>query len=710
MSGRASPEVLRRKIARFALPIAGLLLLAVLAAWTLKKNGIGIRPPFGLGQPAGPRARQPLEAGELLYDGALGRGWDDWGWGSHQLGGGPAQLKLSSFGGILFHHADLRGPYGGLAFRYKAPAKFGQFLHVSLRGAGKPDDAFPLVRVEARHVANLDDGFKEVLVDWHELNPDNEPFDRVLIGAFTPVDDSWVSLDKVMLTQLIASGGTEKDETLSVLCDAPGQPISELIYGGAADDWDSGQSALRMGGNPLTRFNWELPAWNVGADWYFENVQTKQTLFEQLSPNRRDKRYVALVVPLLGWVAKDAKSVGFPREKFGPQRKHDPYRAEAGDGARPDGSLLTPGSPSETSLPAPPELIKKWLARIGDDDRREGARGVHMYILDNEPSLWNTTHRDVRPSPLGYDELLERTVQYASAIREVDPDAVIAGPAEWGWTGYEFSAVDREAGVRLRPDRRAHGDTALVAWYLKKLAERERATGKRLLDVFDLHFYPAADGIYGGPSDTDAATAELRLRSTRALWDPDYLDESWIEEKVRLIPRMKEWVRDNYPGRKISLGEWSFGAEAHISGGLATAEALGRFGQQGLDSAFHWGGLKQGTPTYWAFRAFRNFDGQGARFEDVSLRVRELSEVSLFASRDEAGQRLVLVLVNRQPTTKQLASVSLRGCGRVTALRRFSYREGSQELEEARAELKTTSVTATLDPYSITVLELRVAR
>ena len=87
---------------------------------------------------------------------------------------------------------------------------------------------------------------------------------------------------------------------------------------------------------------------------------------------------------------------------------------------------------------------------------------------------------------------------------------------------------------------------------------------------------------------------------------------------------MKEWVRDNYPGRKISLGEWSFGAEAHISGGLATAEALGRFGQQGLDAAFHWGGLKKDTPTYWAFRAFRNFDGQGGRFQNVSLPVREL--------------------------------------------------------------------------------------
>src|SRR6185369_6769788 len=115
------------------------------------------------------------------------------------------------------------------------------------------------------------------------------------------------------------------------------------------------------------------------------------------------------------------------------------------------------------------------------------------------------------------------------------------------------------------------------------------------------------------------------------LWDPEYMDESWIKDKLRLIPRMKDWVRENYPGRKLSLGEWSFGAEEHISGGLATAEALGRFGQQGLDAAFHWGSLKQGTPAYWAFRAFRDFDGKGARFQDISVATREPAKVSLFA-------------------------------------------------------------------------------
>ena len=184
------------------------------------------------------------------------------------------------------------------------------------------------------------------------------------------------------------------------------------------------------------------------------------------------------------------------------------------------------------------------------------------------------SNRDVHPGPITYDELLDRTIRYGTAIRTADPQALIAGPAEWGWTGYLYSAQDSFVGTRQRPDRRAHGDVPLMPWYLKKLHDHEKATGTRVLDVFDVHFYPQGDGVYSEKADT--STAALRLRSTRALWDPTYKDESWIAEPIKLLPRLKEWVQQNYPGLKISLGEYSFGGEQHMSGGLAEAEALGR--------------------------------------------------------------------------------------------------------------------------------------
>jgi len=66
------------------------------------------------------------------------------------------------------------------------------------------------------------------------------------------------------------------------------------------------------------------------------------------------------------------------------------------------------------------------------------------------------------------------------------------------------------------------------------------------------------------------------------------VDESWINERMRLLPLLREWVAQNHPGLGISIGEWNFGAESHMSGALATAEALGRFGTEGLTSAYYW--------------------------------------------------------------------------------------------------------------------------
>jgi hypothetical protein len=693
--------------------LGGLLVLAVvlavggvLARKIIKRRGL--MPQALLASIAtGPRAAQPLEAAELLYDGKLLPGWDDWGWGTHELGNGPARIVFAGYGGWLLHHAALPWRYGGVAFRFHAPAAWGEFLQVTLRHAGKPDGTFPVVPIAGRHIASVD-GWQEVLVDWKELNPEKQPFDSVLIGSRSQVGPEPAELDRLMLTKPPAKDA--KQGTLSVLCDGASHPISELIYGSSGDSWGTGQSAQRIGGNPLSRANWDTGAWNTGNDWFFENVAQPWTLLQVLNAAAQNKRKIAMVVPMLGWVAKDSSSFSFPRAKFGAQRKFDPYKAEAGDGFSADGKPIAPGDPSQTSIPAPPELIAGWVRKVLAQDAQQGSRSVHQYILDNEPTLWNTTHRDVHPNPLSYDELLERTIKYASAIREADPEAVIAGPAEWGFTGYEYSAVDREAGTSRRPDRRAHGDVPLVAWYLKKLAEHEKATGQRLLDTFDLHFYPAADGLYGGNAGTDPSTADLRVRATRALWDPDYVDESWIKQELRLIPRMKEWVRENYPGRKLSIGEWSFGAEQHISGGLATVEALGRFGEQGLDSAFCWCDLKEGTPSYWAFRAFRDFDGHGARFQDISVATRAMDPISLFASRDSAMTRLVLVLVNRDQTVQVTSRIALQGCGAPRASRMFSYAADSKGLTEQPLRVTENMALVTLEPFSFAVIEVQLAK
>jgi hypothetical protein len=652
-----------------------------------------------------------LEVTESIYDGRLGPKWQDWGWGRHDLSAGTARVVFEGYAGIVFHHQELSARFGGLSFRFKANPTWAPFLAVSLRHAGQSTTDFPHLEVKAEDIADVGNGWQEVWIAWSRLNPHALPIDAIVISASRQVGPEWVELDKVALTKP-APGSAEvplTDAALTIRCDEAAVPISPFIYGVSMGVWETGTTANRIGGNPMSRLNWDLGAtWNAGRDWFFENTKGTGSIWEWIDDAAAHRASTAVVVPMLGWVAKDTTSFGFPVSKFGKQRATDPYRPDAGSGFAPDGSKLTPGPPTQTSVSAPPNKIGHWVSTLRDKDRARSTRSVYMYVLDNEPSLWNETHRDVHPDAVGYDELLDRTLRYASAIRQADPDTLIAGPAEWGWTAYFFSAKDREAGVELRPDRRTHGDVPLIPWYLTQLAEREKKTGIRLLDVLDLHFYPQPDGIFGPNARVDPEAAALRLRSTRALWDPSYVDESWIKEPVRLIPRMHDWVADNYPGLKTSIGEWNFGGDDHISGALAAAEALGRFGQQGLDFAFYWAGPAPTTRTYWAFRAYRNFDGRGGRFLDWSVPTQEAEHVSFFASRDDQKTHLVALILNLNPGTAVETHVDTTSCGKLKSARAFSYGDSSSALAEHVTTPTATGLITRLEPYSIEVLDLTV--
>jgi hypothetical protein len=408
---------------------------------------------------------------------------------------------------------------------------------------------------------------------------------------------------------------------------------------------------------------------------------------------------------MIGWVAKDVTSYAFPVSVFGPQAKTDPWRSDAGNGVGPSGRKLDAGSPTRTSVPAPPEWIGRWVAQITSTDASSSGSPVYEYILDNEPMLWSSTHRDIHSDPLGYDELLERTIQYGTAIRKAAPLALIAGPAEWGWPNYFFSAKDLAASFGRRPDRAAHGGVPLVEWYLRSLREHERISGIRVLDVLDLHYYPQAENVYAG--GVDSKTAALRLRSTRSLWDSSYVDESWIHDTIRLLPRMKEWVERNYPGRGISIGEWNFGGEGHVSGAMATAEALGRFAQFGVSSAFYWTIPSKDSASIQGFLAYRNFDGKGGRFLDWYVPSFAPAGVSFFVSRDEGIHHLVAVAINMSSDEALAARLDLVGCGALTQHAADAYFQGSNGFQAATLTPDgPTRADALLKPWSIAVLDL----
>lgn len=684
------------------------------------------------GSKTSPSVTQPTEtiAEPIFWDG-LHSGWKESGWCQREVGvPGPAQVQFARQCAWLLTNPSLKAvSYGALVFQTQpgdASARTAPPV-LEVRLDSSTMRVFPRVVVRPeRQVAGADD-WSDVRLSMRELNPDDLPFERIVLRAVSDSSGGGVTLiNHLGLTR--AGGDARADEeraratplTVHVDGEAAAAPISPLIFGIAyyaeADlspvQWELGAAVRRWGGNTTSRYNWELGAWNTAADWYFENRRVPSASDKFLADDAARGLRSALTVPLLGWVAKDSSSVGFPVSRFGPQGHTDPWLHAAGDGTSPSGTLLHPGDPSQTSLAATPAFVERWVETIRAQDAKRGKRSVDEYILDNEPMNWARTHRDVRTTPLGYDELLQRTLDYGSAIRRADPGAVIAGPALWGWTAYFYSGIDGAAGFFSRPDRRAHGDLPLVAWYLRKLRERQQQTGIRVVDLLDLHFYPQGDHVYGSGGN-DSKTAALRLRQTRGLWDPTYVDESWIKEPIRLLPRMKEWIDQNYPGTGLSIGEWNFGGEAHVSGALAIAEALGRFAQFGVYSAFYWTFPPAGAPAIQGFLAFRNFDGRGGRFLDWYLPSTSSSaDVSVFASRDESGKHLVLIEINRSAEETFLLKLTVGGGGPVTSSRAFAFGDGRPTftpVPPTQPDRSGDLPSQLLAPWSIHVVDVHLA-
>jgi Glycoside hydrolase family 44 len=468
--------------------------------------------------------------------------------------------------------------------------------------------------------------------------------------------------------------------------------------------WEMNPSSRRLGGNQSSRYNWgHGTAFNHGLDWVFANngmAEGAEPYYVSFLKQNVEHNVVSVVqVPMLGWVAKDITSVSFPTTKFTGQKDRDDKRA-AGKGVMISGREIEPPPPQTTSIPITPAIVAGWIEKYRAADTKNTTR---IYILDNEPALWNSTHRDVHPEPMSYDELLEKTIAYATVIRKADPKALIAGPASFGWAEYLYSARDIKAGVMKRPDKDSHGGLNMLPYYLKTLADHEKKTGDRLLDLVDVHFYPQGDKIgIAEKGAVDPDTAGTRIRSARALWDDSYEDESWIKEKIRLIPRLKEWIAQYYPGRGIQIGEWNFGAEGHISGGLATAEALGRFAEGGVTSAFYWAYPKPGSPAYFGFRAFRNFDGRGGKFQDNFVASAAQEGVSMFVSRDDGGKHLVAVAINGDTKAIGKVAIDLGSCGELQSATEYEYAGGPDGFKPA----PLTAPELAMKPRSIKVLDI----
>lgn len=463
-------------------------------------------------------------------------------------------------------------------------------------------------------------------------------------------------------------------------------PIDPRVYGvnfaTAAQLRELGAPLNRSGGNATTRYNWQQLAANRASDWYFESLE-EEPIDTFIDATRSAGAEPMVTIPILGWVAKlgpqGQRLASFSIAKYGQQQANDrEWFPDAGNGVRPNGAPVTGNDPHDANMPADANFQRPWV--------RAMAPRVRYFVLDNEHSLWHATHRDVQPTGATMEEVRARMIAHAQMIRAEAPDAIILGPEEWGWTGYLLSGYDQQWAARHQnwsstPDRMAHGGADYVPWLL--------AETHPYLDVFTLHFYPQ-----GGEYSDDVSTAmQLRRnRSTRALWDPSYRDETWIGEVVRLIPRMKQWAAPY--GLAIGITEYSWGADRHINGGTAQADVLGILGREGVDLATRWVTPPTGSPAYNAFVMYRGF-GQTS----VRASAPNPDEVASFAAIRGDGA-LTVMLVNKTFSSKDVRLDVERFTQRGAIRRTQMTASGIARVADLQAPALT------LPAQSVTLLEL----
>ncbi len=581
--------------------------------------------------------------------------------------------------------------------------------------------------------------WQEVFIPFGDLGVGDQRSARVVFQDVSGHGQSPYFLDGIEFYRDNSALPTPVTSEVAITVDlrANRQPISPLIYGMSQvpEDVvkDGNVSLNRQGGNATSTYNWTLGnARNAGSDWEFRNYSREPNDPAYKQPSgladmffKADKRVGAetlLTVPMLGHVAKNddnnTRSTGVPQEGGAPVSPgseaipgYDPRQNQQTISVK---SVARKGSPFQD----PPDknagaiYQDEWVNHMVHTFGKADGGGVRFYSMDNEPDLWaDDTHVDLHPVRVGYDDLLKTFLDYAGAVKAVDKTVQVTGPVVSGWTGYWYSALDRGSdGFKTAADRKAHGGTPLLPWFLDQVHKHDQQAGQRTLDVLDIHYYPQGQGIYSNKAD--AKTAALRLRSTRSLWDPTYKDESWIarseQSSVQLIPRMKGWIDQYYPGTKLGITEWNWGADETVNGALAIADVLGIYGREGVYLACYWTNPKLGSPGLNAFKMYRNFEGHNATFGDVSVLAQSPNpdKLSVFASEDTKTNQAKIIVINKTEKEQQQAHIELRGGTFQGKAKVYQLGNDTKGAIQALADVQVNSgsIGYKFPPYSITLL------
>ena len=612
-------------------------------------------------------------ADQIIYDGALENGWQNWSWATVNLanpspvysGTDSISVTATNWSALyLDNDAMDSSQFTYLTFWINGGANGGQQVQVQ----GILDGSAPQAPVQIGPLpAN---SWQQITLSMSALGVANQPnFTGFWIQIETPSAVPVFYVDDISLIANAVTAGTNAPVSIAVNAQANRNPISPLIYGVAFASSnqlaDLNFTMNRSGGNNETRYNWQLNAHNLDADYYFESYPDAggatpgATADAFVANSEQGGAQPMITIPMIGWSPRlgPARSIlySYSVTNYGPQTSTDPYLPDAGNGISvTNNTPITWNNPDDANFSTNTTFQQGYVQHLINNWGSSTNGGVRYYIMDNEHSLWFSTHQDVHPIGPTMAEIWSKMLVSAGMVKSNDPNALVCGPEEWGWNGYFYSGYDQQWSGQNDdydpadyPDRAANGGWDYIPWLLNQFHQYSITNHQRLLDYLTVHCYPQEGSVSGAA--VDSATELLRNESTRVFWDTNYVDPSWINNIIMLIPRMKNWVATYYPGTKIGVTEYNWGAETSINGATAQADILGIFGSQGLDLATRWTTPDPGTPTYLAMKLYRNYDSNKSTFGDTGIltTVPDPDDLSAFAAVRTSDGAMTLMVINK---------------------------------------------------------------
>ncbi|MCR5378314.1 MAG: T9SS type A sorting domain-containing protein [Fibrobacter sp.] len=419
---------------------------------------------------------------------------------------------------------------------------------------------------------------------------------------------------------------------------------------------DAGIHFLRANnGNNSTRYNWRHKM-TVHPDW-FNNVYDHDWDITAKKVLDKMPGVDAMYAFQLTGYAASSTAHNFPdwdwKQEHGsyPSRSFD--LAGGGEVSEDGQTLIKAGDASLYNMEWPADstvgIIPHWKDELKYDMSR-----FKYWSMDNEIEIWRGTHNDL-DLPVTGDFLVERYINVAKKARAAWGDIKLTGPVvanEWQWC--HINAYNDESRPKIDGQ-----EYCWLEFFTKKIAEAQKASGMRLLDVFDIHWYPTEKDY------------ESRVNWHRVLFDTTYYykggngvrcatgkcDWSDKEKGYRsyIFVRINQWLEKYFGkdhGIKLGITETDLNDSDPMVTALTYASFLGTMQDNGVEIFTPW---TWGDGMYETVHLFSRY-GHPNRVQSTSSND---SLVSAYSSISNKGDSLTVIFVNRAEKDAQDVNLNL---------------------------------------------------